>query len=127
MRQGDITIADFKGLATVFPDLNGSKYNYSTIVSNNDKGEKVIKALFNSMEMRECSIEMVKKFNPLFYRHTSICKSRDDFFNKFKIDAIGAVKEFTVPAKVKHFEFKQAIWNSLPFCVRRKYKKLLKK
>ena len=41
-RPGDFTIADFKGLTKVIPQLLGTKYNYSTIVANSEKAMNIL-------------------------------------------------------------------------------------
>lgn len=69
-RPGDFTIADFKGLSSIFPDLLGTKRNYSTIVCNSEKATTLIPQLKKQMEMREVTIEDIIKYNPLFDGHT---------------------------------------------------------
>lgn len=85
-RPGDLTIADCRGLTTIFPDLRGSKKNYSTIVCNTEKGNRVTENLSDTMILREYSLEDVIKYNPLFARQTWASKERDLFFKNF-IDA----------------------------------------
>lgn len=99
-REGDITIADFKGLWDVFPDLTGCKRNYSTIVSNSEKGDQIISILRNKMEMRHVTIETILKYNPLFGTHTHGEPKRDEFFKDFENDPAGAIEKWTKPAQL---------------------------
>ena len=99
-RLGDITIGDFKGLTKIFPNLIGCKKNYSTIVVNTKKGEKIIELLNINMQILECSIQDIEKYNPLFSRHTYFSEKRDDFFEAYKKNRLEAIKSYTVPANI---------------------------
>ena len=122
-RQGDITSGDFKGLTKVFPQLDGSKKNYSTIVFNTQKGEKVFSKLKDRMDMLPCSVEDIKQYNPLFHRHTYFSVQRNNFFNDFIVDAQGAIEKWTVPAKVYTKSLKGKVFDILPQGVRRYFNK----
>lgn len=117
-REGDITIGDFKGIFSVFPELIGAKKNYSTIVVNNNKGEKVLEQLAARMELRRCDIEDIKKYNPLFYRHTYFSKEREQFFKEFNNHGCEIIRKKTVPANIYKKNIKGKIYNVLPFKVR---------
>ncbi len=82
-RFGDITIADFKNKEAVLPHLKDHR-NYSTIVVNSKKGDEVFKKLSNKMDILRCAIDDVKKYNPLFYRHTTDNKFRNEFFKDYQ-------------------------------------------
>lgn len=99
-RQGDLTIADFKHPEKVFKDLEASNQNYSTIIINTKKGEKVLGLMKDSMDIRECSIDYIKEYNPLFFRHTETATDRDDFFEDFCNSPEAAVMKWTKPAQV---------------------------
>ncbi len=120
-RTGDFTIADFKGLTSVFPDLLGTKKNYSTIVVNSEKALSVISQLEKQMEMRPVAIDDIVKFNPLFDRNTWFSKDRDKFFAEFKGDSIGTIEKYTKPYKTFTTSFKGKIFNILPVWIRRVY------
>lgn len=113
-RPGDLTIADCRGLTTIFPDLRGSKKNYSTIVSNTEKGKLATKHLYKTMDLREYSLDEVIKYNPLFAHQTWASKNRDAFFGKF-IDAPNKIiNEITRPLKIKKLTFKDYIKIYIP-------------
>ena len=116
-RPGDITIADFKGLVAVFPELAGTKKNYSTIIFNNQQGQKVLAALQKSMHMRKCSMEAIKEYNPLFYKHTWFCAERDAFFADFTSSET-VIDRWTENAKISKLNWKRAIYDSLPKKIR---------
>ena len=94
-RQSDLTIADFKGLFTVFPNLIGDKRNYSTIVINSEKGMNVVKNLDKYMILYPCSIDVVKKYNPLFYKQTWFADDRDSFFLDYVNNHEDAIRRWT--------------------------------
>ena len=118
-RQGDITIADFKNLLEVFPKLNGTKVNYSTIVANSSKGKKTVALLNKTMDVYPCDIEMIKKYNPLFYGHTHGTEKRDLFFDEFIKDSSSTIEKWCKPATVKKDSIKRKAWRFLPVKVRR--------
>lgn len=97
-RQGDITIADFKSVTSVFPELIGVKRNYSSVIINTPKGEKILPVLKEHMEMRECSINAIKQYNPLFHRQTIFSEERDLFFREFIAQPNETTKRYTKPA-----------------------------
>lgn len=126
-RVGDITIADFKGLDEVFPCLCGEKKNFSTIVCNTSKGYSVVEKLKPEMVMYECSVEDVKKYNPLFSRQTWYSEDRDKFFDEFKRDSTEAILRFTKPATKYKRTICKKIYDFLPTFTRKFIKKAYKK
>jgi len=96
-RPGDITLADCKGLSDLFPDLLGSKRNYSSVISNSPKGDKILNLLPARMYVKEYSIDGVKKYNPLIYRQTNFTETRDQFFEDYKNDPYEAVAKWGKP------------------------------
>lgn len=113
-RTGDLTIADCKGLTKIYPDLIGTKRNYSTIVSNTAKGESVLDKLNQTMEIRLCSLDNVIKYNPLFARQTWFSKNRDKFFKRFKDSPESAIINNTKPYVHYKYTWKKRILAVLP-------------
>lgn len=118
-RQGDVTIADFKGLTNIFPNLIGSKRNYSTIVLHTNKARNLLPELKKNMTMYPCTIEDIKKYNPLYYRQTWFAENRDVFFQNFINDPKNTIELYTEPTKVLKLNWKRKIWMCLPQVVRR--------
>lgn len=114
LRPGDITIADLKGLAQLFPDLEYSKKNWSTIVCNSQKGEDCVNQLTKTMNIREITVDDVVKFNPLFAKQTWFSKDRDAFFEDFEKDTNEAVNKWTEPAIVHKPHFLKDLYFALP-------------
>lgn len=114
MRQGDITLADFKGMRTIFPDLAGSKRNYSTVVANTSKGNSVVELLRDTTDLRSITIEDVIKFNPLFAKQTWSSNDRDEFFSDFVNSPQSAILKWTKPANLYHPTFVRRIANIAP-------------
>ncbi len=118
-REGDITIADFKGLTKVFPNLIGEKKNYSSIIFNTDKGCSIISKIEKYMSLLPCDIEDIKKYNPLFYRHTYSAKNRDKFFKNYIASPVDLVKNQTTLANVDRGTVKSKVFSLLPIKVRK--------
>lgn len=119
-RQGDITIADFKGLLTVFPELRGTKLNYSTIVANTIKGAALIEQkLADTMELHECSLDVIEKYNPLFFHQTDYSEDRDCFFKEFIANEKKAILKHTNPMTITKKSLKRTIFDILPIHFRR--------
>lgn len=127
IRPGDFTIADFKGLTTIFPNLLGTKRNYSTIVCNSEKALAIIPQLKKHMEMRDVTIEDIIKYNPLFDGHTWFSEERDKFFAEFMKDEDVAIKKYTRPYKLCPISFRGHLFKSAPIWVRKAILKLLSK
>ena len=77
-RTGDITIADFKALKQVFPQITDYR-NYSTVIFNTKKGEELHNDLEKRMIMYSTSIDNIKKHNPL-YCHTTLGNPKRSYF-----------------------------------------------
>jgi len=118
-RQGDITIGDFKGIKYVFPKLIGKKQNYSTIVFNSFKGESLLKDLGKRMRIYKCDIEDIKKYNPLFYKHTFYSEDREAFYTFFLSNPEKAINEWTIPSRKYSKSLKSKIFDNLPVIIRR--------
>ena len=117
-RYGDITIADFKGLTKIFPKLSGTKRNYSTIVSNTPKGDRVVKELKKNMRVLECSVDYIKEYNPLFYRQSDNKRNQDEFIKLFEQNPQKAISEYTKPLKLQNISFAHKVYDLLPFTLR---------
>ena len=118
-RQGDITIGDFKGLYNIFPELVGTKRNYSTIIFNTEKGKSILSSIRKNMQLLPCDIDNIKVYNPLFYRHTYFSKNRDAFFAEFVKNPQKAIQESTTPSKLYRRSLKGRVFDFLPCSIRR--------
>lgn len=118
-RLGDMTIADQKGLQTIFPDQIYPKKNWSTVVCNTQKGADCMAMLHRTMEVRPITIEDVVKYNPLFARQTWFSKDRDAFFKDFVENADGAIKKWTVPATKYRPTLLKELYMALPNWIKR--------
>lgn len=118
-RQGDLTIADFKGFERIFPDLIGGKRNFSTIVFNNEKSMFLIRELEKTMKLYKCSLDEIREYNPLFYKQTWFSERRDSFFNEYTVSPEATIERWTKPAKVRKLTIKRILWNILPTLLRK--------
>ena len=126
-RPGDFTIADFKGLPAIFPDLLGTKKNYSTIVANSKKALGIIPRLNKQMVMRAVSVEDIIKYNPLFDRQTWSSEERDRFFSEFEKEEDITITKYTKPYSHYTTSFKGRIFNIMPTFLRSIYLRRNKK
>lgn len=126
-RQGDLTIADFKGLEKVFPELIGSKKNYSAVVANSAKGMAVASDLQKAMEMHICAIDVICAYNPLFCKQTEEATDRDLFFTEFVKQPDAAIEKWTKPCQVCPKTVKNLIHEFVPTPLRRAVINLIKK
>ena len=81
-RQGDITLADFNGKSTVFPDLCDEK-NYSAVIFNTEKGKTYKTQLVSDTKYYDCDLKQVMFFNPLLCQNSPGNPNRDAFMNMF--------------------------------------------
>lgn len=108
-RQGDLTIADCKGLTKLYPDLIGSIHNYSTIVSNSDQGEKCLQMIEKTMDCRPGTVENVIEYNPFFAKHSWRFLHRDEFFVDFRENPQCAIEKWA--PKEFHIKNNDLIYN----------------
>ena len=125
-RLGDITIADLKGLASLFPDLKYTKKNWSTIVCNTQKGEDCVQKLAKTMEIRPITVDDVVKYNPLFAKQTWFSKDRDSFFADFEADAEKSINKWTRPAELHNPSLLSEISLLLPIKLQVLYRRIRK-
>jgi len=126
-RQGDITIADFKGLGQIMPSLAGEKRNFSTIVINTEKGAMVLNKLKETMDLYPCDIKDIEKFNPLIYKQTWFAEDRDDFFQDYILNPKGAIEKWTTPAIIYSPGVLHRIYGLMPVWLRRKTLQIYKR
>lgn len=118
-RPGDITLADGKGLRSIFPQMIAERKNFSTVVTNTAQGEKAIGGLNRLMKVRPYDLSMVVRYNPLFSKQTWFSEDRDKFFNCFVKDPQLAIKTWTKPYEEYKANCKKIIFNHLPNAVRK--------
>lgn len=78
-RVTDITIADAWGVENIYPDLN-SLSGCSLLISNSQKGEKVVEALQIEMQLRSVLLEWAVANNEQLRKPTQMHKNREVFF-----------------------------------------------
>lgn len=125
-RQGDLTIADYKGSLDPFPHAIGSNRNFSSVVVNTEKGAGIISGLRQRMELDECSMENICASNPLFYRQAPGSAEREAFFADFVRDCAGAVEKWTVPATLYKGNSRRRLYSKLPRGIRKILRRLRK-
>lgn len=94
--QSDITIADFWGISSVFPDMNDDK-GTGLVFINTKKGLAYMD--FSRMNTRETTYERVKPLNPACYRSVSPNPKREEFFTRLGNDnLIDLINDCTKPS-----------------------------
>lgn len=128
-RMGDITIADLKKKNIVLPQCYQDFRNFSTIVVNSEKGKRLVEQLSKDNIIFECSIDSVKKYNPLFYTGAKGNENRDAFFEKYTSqDKVKVIQQYTKPAKPDGFicEIQERLPYKLRLVVRKLKTEILK-
>lgn len=77
--QSDITIADFWGINTIFPDMDDDK-GTGLVFINTDKGNAALD--FTQLNVSETTYERIKPLNPACYRSPKIHPKRKEFFER---------------------------------------------
>lgn len=100
----DITIADFWGINTIFPDMDDDK-GTGLVFINTDKGALSLNK--EKMTTAETDYDRVKPLNSACYRSPMEHPKRAEFFNRLDKEPsiITLIKECTT------LTFKQRIWN----------------
>lgn len=80
-RVGDITLADYWGLANVHPEFYDGK-GVSAVIVNTQKGIDTWNKVKDELEYIETSVEFIKKYNPNLVKPTYRKNSRDYIYNK---------------------------------------------
>lgn len=118
-RYSDITIGDCKGINKVFKYLSGTKYNYSTITVNSEKGKHIVDNLYDSMEVHKCTIDSVIENNPIFFRDTFEPKGREKFFKDFEVNAKEAILRHTNKSQIYKLDFVRKVYYYMPVLIRK--------
>lgn len=93
--QSDVTIADFWGINTVFPDMDDDK-GTGLVFVNTEKGKKALD--FNQMNIRETTYECVKPLNPACCSSPKVHPKRAEFFERLETEnLIDLINECTKP------------------------------
>lgn len=82
-RQGDITLADYWGIAKFFPQFDSSK-GVSLIVVNTDKGEQMLSAVKDKLILEESNIDDAAKYNGNLIHKTNMPLIRQTIFQTIK-------------------------------------------
>lgn len=77
--KSDITLADFWGINTVFPEFDDNK-GTSLIFVNSIVGEKIFTTL--DIESKETNYAKIKSLNPACYKSSTKHPKREEFFEK---------------------------------------------
>lgn len=101
--QSDLTLADFWGIRTVFPQMDDDK-GTSLVFINTDRGRQSMD--YTKMEVRGTTYERVKPLNPACYRSVASNPKRDIFFarlgNESLIELINDCTKPTIKQRIRH-------------------------
>ena len=75
--QSDLTLADFWGIRTVFPQMDDDK-GTSLVFINTERGRQSMD--YTKMEVRGTTYERIKPLNPACYRSVASHPKRKEFF-----------------------------------------------
>ncbi len=121
-RVGDLTIADFKKKHELLPEAKGLD-NFSTIIVNSEKGQKVFEQLQKYMEIYFVNINDIVNTNPPLRKASNMNKNRDKLFQDLiKGESVDIVLRRYISSPKLHM----SIWTSLPDRVRGAIKRRIK-
>lgn len=102
--QSDITIADFWGISTVFPDMDDDK-GTGLVFVNTEKGKEALD--FAQINVKETTYDRIKPLNPACYRSVKVHPKRGEFFARLDhenlIALINNCTKPTVKQRVRMF------------------------
>lgn len=92
----DITIADFWGVSTVFPEMDDDK-GVGMVFINTEKGFNAMD--MKGMETRETEYDKVRPLNPACYKSSKPHPKREDFFRRIDTEKsiVALIKSCTKP------------------------------
>lgn len=83
--QSDITIADFWGINTIFPEMDDDK-GTGLVLINSNKGKTSID--FSQLIIAETTFDKIKPLNPACYRSPKVNPRRKDFFARLDSECV---------------------------------------
>ena len=93
--QSDITIADFWGIETVFPEMDDDK-GTGLVFVNTESGKAALDV--TQMKVLETTYERIKPLNPACFRSSKQHSKREEFFKRLeKEDLIALINDCTKP------------------------------
>ena len=93
--QSDITIADFWGIETLFPQMDDNKGTGMVFV-NTEKGKSVLD--FAQMRVAETTYDSIRPLNPACWRSAQPHSKREDFFRRLgERSVIDLINDCTKP------------------------------
>lgn len=93
--QSDITIADFWGIETVFPEMDDDK-GTGLVLVNTESGKAALDV--TQMKVLETTYERIKPLNPACFRSSKQHSKREEFFKRLeKEDLIALINDCTKP------------------------------
>ena len=93
--QSDITIADFWGVNTIFPDMDDDK-GISIVFINKDKAQSSLNSIH--LEVHETTYNHVKHLNTTYYRSVSPHPKREEFFTRLGSENLTElINDYTKP------------------------------
>jgi coenzyme F420-reducing hydrogenase beta subunit len=84
-RQGDITIADFWGVANKYPQYDQDDKGTSLILVNTEKGAAWLDACCEKLFLGKADLDTAIAGNPMLVRPTSRPKQRDTFYRNLNV------------------------------------------
>ena len=78
VRQSDITLADFWGIANVMPDMDNDK-GISLVIVNSQKGKNLFKNIQDNITFQETNLDEAIKYNSAAVKSVNKPKGRESF------------------------------------------------
>lgn len=79
LKSGDITLADFWGIKNIYPQFNDNK-GVSLVLINNEKGEKIVREIYQKIKLVEVDLEKSINGNPSIIMSSKMSEKRQVAF-----------------------------------------------
>lgn len=99
--KSDITIADFWGIHSVFPEMDDDK-GTGLVLINSEKGKYSLD--WKQIDFTQTTYERIKPLNPACYRLPKIHPKREEFFRKLDhVNLLDLIDDCTKPTLTKRY------------------------
>lgn len=119
-RNSDLTIADFWGIDSLYPDLNDNM-GTSVVFVHSSKGDFLLKNIEKNIVMQEVNTEDAVNYNKAMIESSNVHKNRDKFFEEYKKN------DSKVEKIIKKYYFDKGLRKRISYLLRNKLKLLLRK
>lgn len=125
-RISDITLADYWGIEKIHPDFKNSK-GISLVLINNSKGNILLESVKNDIIFLKSSVEKASEYNLNLNSPSKRTNHRNKAYNNISLLDIKEFKKYAKNNLNYKISFKETIKQIMPYSIKKKIKKIIKK